>query len=355
MVRGRVYSLSPNIMIQSRRSEDVLNKETILDKVSEYQIFQYFCTHFDEPNKKFKSDLREDNSPTVSITQYRGRLWYKDFGCPEHSFDCFAYVGYKYSLTFYETLRHIDVSFGLGLSAGSVRSTVRKLEKKIEEKKPAVIKVRTRDWTQEDLGYWMQFGITKEILVTFDVLPITHYWINEQRFSCSSISYRYRFDCGYKIYRPLEIDFKWASNVGSQCIQGLHGLPDHSDCVFLTSSLKDVMCLAVLDCPSIALQSEMLLPSQETITALEARFKEVIVLYDNDFDKTRNAGQEMAEKICRTYGLTNLIIPSYYRAKDISDLVRDHGLEEAANVIQREENRDTSFKRESQECESQGG
>jgi hypothetical protein len=85
MVRGRVYSLSPNIMIQSRRSEDVLNKETILDKVSEYQIFQYFCTHFDEPNKKFKSDLREDNSPTVSITQYRGRLWYKDFGCPEHS------------------------------------------------------------------------------------------------------------------------------------------------------------------------------------------------------------------------------------------------------------------------------
>jgi 5S rRNA maturation endonuclease (ribonuclease M5) len=112
------------------------------------------------------------------------------------------------------------------------------------------------------------------------------------------------------------------------------------------------MCLAVLDCPSIALQSEMLLPSQETITALEARFKEVIVLYDNDFDKTRNAGQEMAEKICRTYGLTNLIIPSYYRSKDISDLVRDHGLEEAANVIQREENRDTSFKRESQECES---
>ncbi len=338
-------------MIQSRRSEDVLNKETILDKVSEYQIFQYFCTNFEEPNKKFKSDLREDNNPTVSITQYRGRLWYKDFGCPEHSFDCFAFVGYKYSLSFYDTLRHIDVSFGLGLSSGSVRGSVRKFTPQIREKKPAQIKVRTRDWTQADLDYWMQFGITKDILSIFDVLPITHYWINELRFSCTSISYRYRFDCGYKIYRPLETDFKWSSNVGSQCIQGLDGLPDYGECVFLTSSLKDVMCLAVLDCPSIALQSEMLLPSQEVIDEMKRRFDNVVVLYDNDFDKTRNAGQEMAEKICRTYGLINLVIPSYYRSKDISDLVRDHGLDEAANVIKREENRDTQYKKESTERE----
>ena len=59
-------------MIQSRRSGELLDKETILDKVSEYQIFKYYCTHFEEPDKKFKSDLREDKTPTVSISMLVG-------------------------------------------------------------------------------------------------------------------------------------------------------------------------------------------------------------------------------------------------------------------------------------------
>ena len=54
-------------MIQSRRSNEILNKDTILSKVSEYQIFKYFCSNFEDTGKRFRSDLREDNSPTVHI------------------------------------------------------------------------------------------------------------------------------------------------------------------------------------------------------------------------------------------------------------------------------------------------
>ena len=125
--------------------------------------------------------------------------------------------------------------------------------------------------------------------------------------------------------------------MGSECLQGYRQLPKHGDVVFLTSSLKDIMCLAVLGYPSFALQSEMLVPGEETITEAKARFKEVIVLYDNDFDNPRNPGQTMAAKICDTYGLDNLVIPSYYRSKDISDLIRDHGLQAAKDVITRKE------------------
>lgn len=325
-------------MIQSRRSNETLDKDTVLTKVSEYQIFKYFCSHFEEPDKKFKSDLREDKTPTVSISKLGGRLRYKDFGCPEHSFDCFAYVAYKYNLNFYESLIYIDKHFGLGLSGGiRPRRTIQKVEPRIREKTRSQIKVRVRPWAAEDEAYWSQFHITKRILTIFDVHPISHYWINELRFSCDSISYRYRFDCGYKIYRPLESDFKWSSNVGSECLQGYRQLPKHGDVVFLTSSLKDIMCLAVLGYPSFALQSEMLVPGEETITEAKARFKEVIVLYDNDFDNPRNPGQTMAAKICDTYGLDNLVIPSYYRSKDISDLIRDHGLQAAKDVITRKE------------------
>ncbi len=335
-------------MIQIRRSEDVLTKDCVLSKVSEYQIFKHFCPPFQEVGKKFKSDLREDNSPTVSIAMLNGRLRYKDFGEPDHSFDCFSYIGYKYNLDFYGVLTHIDLNFHLGLSTG-IRSqrTVRKVEPRIREKTRSQIKVRVRRWNAQDAYFWKQFNISKHLLCIFDVLPITHYWINEQRFTCNSISYRYRFDCGYKIYRPLEEDFKWSSNVGMECLQGYRQLPENGELVFLTSSLKDVMCLASIGYPSFALQSEMLVPSEETIKEAQARFKEVIVLYDNDYTKSSNPGQTMAKKICDKYGLDNLTIPSHLCAKDISDLVRDHGIETAKNVITREENRCSHHKKES--------
>lgn len=337
-------------MIQSRRSGELLDKETILDKVSEYQIFKYYCTHFEEPDKKFKSDLREDKTPTVSISMLGGRLRYKDFGCPEHSFDCFGYIAYKHNTDFYGALIHIDGVFGLGLSAGvRLNRTIRKVDPRIKEKTRSEIQVRIRELDWRDDRYWDQFGIDRRILRIFNVQPITHYWINEQRFSCDSISYRYRFDCGYKIYRPLERDFKWSSNVGAECLQGYQQLPRSGRTVFLTSSLKDVMCLAVLGYPSFALQSEMLVPREETISQTQERFEEVIVLYDNDFDNPRNPGQTMAVKICEKYGLDNIVIPSYYRSKDISDLVRDHGLQEAKHVITREENRQSYIKKESTE------
>lgn len=340
-------------MIQARRSNDTLDKDTVLSKVSEYQIFKHFCPNFQEPGKKFSSDLREDKSPTVSISMLSGRLRYKDFGCPEHSFDCFAYVSYKYNLNFYDSLKYIDMVFGLGLSSGSSgKIAVRKVEPEIREKTRSEIKVRVRPWDHRDTQYWGQFHIDKRILHIFDVQPISHYWINELRFSCNSISYRYRFDCGYKIYRPLEADFKWSSNVGSECLQGYRQLPEHGETLFLTSSLKDIMCLGVLGYPSIALQSEMLMPSEEIITEAKARFKEVIVLYDNDFDNPRNPGQTMAVRICSKYALDNLVIPSHYCSKDISDLIKDHGLETAKDVIKRTENRDKSYKEESQKRNS---
>ena len=91
------------------------------------------------------------------------------------------------------------------------------------------------------------------------------------------------------------------------------------------------------------------MPGQSTIEEAQARFEEVIVLYDNDFDKESNPGQTMAVKICNKYGLDNLVIPSYYRSKDISDLIKDHGLQEAKHVIERQENRQSYIKKESTE------
>ena len=180
-------------MIQARKSDEYLSRDNVLNKVSEYQIFKYFCRNFKEIGTKFRSDLRDDKSPTVDIALIGQRLLYKDFGHPDHTFDCFAYVAYKYNTDFYGSLIHIDSCFGLGLHTGvRLARTVQKVEPKVRAKTRSEIQVRVRDWDTRDAAYWKQFGISKKLLRIFDVQPITHYWINEQRFSCNSISYRYR-------------------------------------------------------------------------------------------------------------------------------------------------------------------
>ena len=320
--------------IQSRDSNDYLHTSVILSKITEYDIFRHYCPNFKEVGGKFCSDLRKDNSPTVSIVLWNNKLLYKDFGRPDHSFDCFAYVSYKYNLNFIETLQVISNDFGLGLASSTNQSVaITYGDKRIIPKLKTIIKVKYRGWNNEDASYWGSYCISKKLLVKFGVHPIEYYWINETRFKCSSLSYVFCFNSGYKIYRPFETDFKWFSNINKETIQGYSQLPENGEIVFLTSSLKDVMCLEVLGYPSIALQSEMQLPEEKTIQSLNERFKQIIVLYDNDYTSEFNPGQTMSMKICSKYNLRNLCIPSKYESKDVSDLIKNHGKHDSFKII----------------------
>ena len=323
--------------VHSRNSNDYLHTEVILSKITEYDIFKHYCPNFKQVGVKFKSDLRPDNSPTVSIAKINNRLLYKDFGNPNHTFNCFSYVMYKYSLSFMDCLKTISNDFGLNLisKVGNVPKAVtyglNEFEG-IKEKALSKIKVKTRPWTVEDKNFWIQFGVSKELLLTFGVSPIDYFWINNARFKCKTITYVFNFKEGVKIYSPLETDYKWHSNVSIDCIQGYSQL-SKGEIVILTSSLKDIMTLRVLGYQAVALQSEMHFPSEKLIEDLASRFKNIVVFYDNDADKPVNNGQIMANKICEKYKLFNLCIPAEYKSKDISDFVKNHGLKKASNLL----------------------
>ena len=170
-------------------------------------------------------------------------------------------------------------------------------------------------------------------MTKFGVQPIDYFWINEARYRCHTPSYVYNINGRYKVYRPFETEGKWYSNTSKDDIQGWRQLKDNGDIVILASSLKDVMCLNVLGYEAIALQSEMQMPSEELIKQLSERFTVVAVLYDNDFEKDANPGQTMANKICSEFNLINIILPAHYKSKDISDLMRDHGVEVAEKIV----------------------
>ena len=319
-------------MITSRPSNDILHTDVILEKISEYDIFKYYCPNFIELNKKFCSDLRKDNKPSVSIVNFHGNLLYKDFGHPDHTFNCFGYVQKKFNINFSKALVQISNDFGLGLASMNGHSlTYSKpvlYNKTIEDKKVTIIKKKRRPWYTKDALFWMKYRITKEILTIFAVEPIDYYWINENRFSCKTITYAFRFGNKFKIYAPYEQDLKWFSNTSKEIIQGYNKLPERGDVLYITSSLKDIMSLYAMQLRGIAFQSEMQMPGELQMQMLKDKFKKVIIFYDND-----NPGQTMATKICQEYQLDNLCIPSDWGAKDISDAIVVHGFDKVKQFI----------------------
>jgi hypothetical protein len=326
--------------IDCRSSDDRLHTSVILSKITEYDIFVYYCPNFKKLGKKFLSDLRQDKSPTVSIIPYNGRLLYKDFGSSDHTFDCFNYVKYKYNCQFVDALRIIDNDFNLNLSpkTDSIKFTMgvmgyRQSTPKFS-KPPVIIRKKRRLWNKKDAKFWTKYLVTKSILSMFAVEPISHFWINETRFDCRSVSYAFKFKNRYKIYSPYEDKNKWLSNTTKSDIQGFTQLPDTGERLIITSSLKDIMCLYAAGYTAVAMQSEMQIPDEKLISELKERFTTIEILYDNDFDKETNPGQTMAKKICDLYGFNNICIPDEFKSKDPSDLVHKVGnFNELKNIL----------------------
>ena len=309
-------------MIESRDSEAYLHTDVILKRISPYDIFRYYCPTFKEVGQRFCSEFREDTSNDSVIIAWNGGLLYKDFGQPEHAFNCFTYVSYKHGCNFQESLQIIDVDFKLGLGSrdhgiNPVRPKPILYNKVIEQhKKVTIIKKKKRAWNMYDQMFWTPFNITKEILNAFLVEPISHYWINENRFVCKSITYAYRIGLKYKIYAPKEKERKWFSNTNVTQIQGLHMLKGLSGTLVITSSLKDVMTLYSIGIPAIAFQSETTMPDENIIESLKSHFNCIILFYDMDL-----AGQKMAERICGTFGFLNAELDPNWASKDISDFI----------------------------------
>ena len=317
-------------MIESRDSDAYLHTDVILKKISSYDIFRHYCPSFKEIGIRFCSEFREDTSNDSVIINWNGSLLYKDFGNSEHTFNCFTYVSYKYSCTFNEALLFIDTAFGLNLGPKTtvvgVKGPRPKLygHKVVEDKRVTIIKKKRREWTMDDSDFWMPFNITKKILKDFLVEPISHFWINENRFSCQSITYAYRIGLKYKIYAPREKERKWFSNTKSTQIQGLHMIKDLKGTLVITSSLKDVMTLYSIGIPAIAFQSETTMPDEHIILKLKTHFDCIILFYDTDL-----AGQHMADKICSKYELLNVMLDAQWNSKDVSDFIANEVLQQS--------------------------
>jgi len=325
-----------------------LNIQTILSLVDELSLFSYYMGRNVEPGKVYNNPLRTDNNPSLSFYFSNGssncKIRFKDFATGETG-SIFDFIMKKYNVSLSESLIIIDNDFSLGIrksinskvmgevfNASSPIKTVDNLMLQAF-KKNTDIKVSIRDWNNGvDKTYWQQYGITCKILQKYRVYPLRCYWINNSIIYCknSSPSYGYFFgENKWKIYTPLSKQYRWISNVGFNIIQGYEQLPERADYLIITKSLKDIMSFDVLGYHSIAPQNETVLLSDNILKDLWKRFSRIILNFD--YDLTGVSLGNKYRKLNDKYDI--LYFTDKYGSKDLSDYIKNNGLEKARMLI----------------------
>ncbi len=185
----------------------------------------------------------------------------------------------------------------------------------------------------------MQYGISLQTLQFFNVKACSHVYLNkgdkhyvfEYRNSHPLYSYRFYKNNNeyFKIYNPYSDtkEGKWLTNVGSDCLQGYDQLSHTGDILFITKSLKDVMVFYEMQYSAVGLQAETNKLSKKSWDELSNRFKRIILVLDRDDQGYTSTGDFLLE-----YDVEFFFID---KTKDISDYVKNYGLDKAKKLIKK--------------------
>ena len=290
-----------------------------------------------------QSPLREDDdTPSFSFREWKDSIVWKDFGTGE-SGNIVSLLAKLWCLRYPEALQRIKSD-----SENKVPKydLVRKYTGKIKLGTSSTLKVKVRRWKDWDIEYWRSYGISQSFCKWCNVYPVSTAFFTKKLDSDKEVTisvpmdkYAYAYfewkdgKESIKLYQPYSQTMKWLSKHDSSVWdlwqQAFNWAEKKSDeCVILTSSRKDAMCLwENLKVPAMALQGEGYLPKPKVIKQVLNRFKTVYIWYDNDFTHSKdNPGQDNARKLIELYpSLKNIVIPKKYKSKDPSDLYKNWG------------------------------
>lgn len=313
-----------------------ITKDFILSKVNQESIMQHYTGQDVNSKKLFTSVLRTDNHITVGYYKSRsGILYMHDFATNEH-LDCWNVVMKLFSCSYYQALDIIAKDFGL--IEGNHQISTFKVIPEIKETESAKIQVQIKDYTQEELDWWLQFGINKKLLKKYHVYSLQHVFLNgELKFTSSPKCPIYGYYFGkdkngedkFKIYFPFKQDYRFIGNLTQKILQGYKQLRDSSDLLIINKSMKDTMACRALGFDSVSPNSETTFPNEKQIEEFKKRFKHILVIFDND-----KPGLHNLWLVRKKYPELNYFwIPKELGAKDLTDLIKLVGLDKVKELV----------------------
>ncbi len=318
-----------------------VSKDEILAKISEYQLWKFYCHNFQEIDKSFLSELYVDSKPSCRIyINDKNVMCYKDFGTGDH-YDIFGYIQAKYSCTFHECLNIIAADFKIRDIKVDIIPTMIAANDNIPiiniPKVKSRIEIVSQNYTSIDANYWLQFGIPLQLIEDYNVFSAKFAYLHKGdknvvfEYKRSNPIYAYRFTNDgkytYKLYFPYaDKKYKWLFSGGAaNDIEGHDQLDLHGDILILTKSLKDCMAFRLFNLNAISLQGEANKLEAGLVTKLLRRFDKIIVNYDND-----DQGIKSAKGLVDKYKFDNFV---FDEAKDLSDLIKLKGIDYTKEVL----------------------
>jgi hypothetical protein len=327
-----------------------INKEFILERVTEEAIFERYMGMRPDLIGTFRNPLRVDSSPgCVFYVNKQDRIKFKDYS-RGWDWDCFNVVEYLFNISFKEAVERVAIDFGLTEGKVSQVAQVR-----VERRKEKLeLRVKRREWNQEDKDYWYgKYYLTRKDLV--NTSPISHAWyvrdgiIDPEPFyyyKQGDPCYAYHFpDYGlyeYKLYFPFRAKGRKFRQTNGDIIQGLYDLPPKGHILIITKSNKDRLIVnkggKLLEMYGIASMSEAQIIPKELMVVLLGRFDYVFTLFD--FDR---AGIRLARMYKTQYDIPYLFFGTSFRkglfklgeggVKDLADYVDIYKWEATLELI----------------------
>lgn len=306
---------------------DNITLDWILSKVTEYDIYAKYIGQF-KVGMIYNSPFRKDKNPSFGIyySKRTKQLLFKDHGTGE----CGNVI--KFVSLFTGKTEYSDILSDIVDKLNITNNTKLVSSKQYIPPTETVIGVVRQEFTDVDINYWKQFNISINTLKKFNVNSIKYYLCNgivKGTYKRENPMYAYKVYNNFKIYRPLADKYtKWRNNLTDYDIQGYEQLPQKGDILFITKSMKDVMCLHEMGYPAVSPSSESTFLPKDVLEQLKTRFKRIIILFDRDV-----AGVKRSRKLSRETGLEAIFINKKFKAKDISDAVKANNFEEIKNWL----------------------
>ena len=276
----------------------------------------------------YNSPFRKDKNPSFGIyySKRTKQLLFKDHGTGE----CGNVI--KFVSLFTGKTEYNDILSDIVDKLNITNNTKLVSSKQYIPPTETVIGVVRQEFTDVDINYWKQFNISINTLKKFNVNSIKYYLCNgivKGTYKRENPMYAYKVYNNFKIYRPLADKYtKWRNNLTDYDIQGYEQLPQKGDILFITKSMKDVMCLHEMGYPAVSPSSESTFLPKDVLEQLKTRFKRIIILFDRDV-----AGVKRSRKLSRETGLEAMFINKKFKAKDVSDAVKANSFEKIKNWL----------------------
>ena len=310
----------------STRTAITMSLKDLLDKLTDYDIYSYYVGQF-KIGKLFNSPLRsDDKNPSFAIFKgINGGLFFKDHGSGEGG-NAIKFVKLYKNINTKDELERELLRIVRKMNPNS-GNAIRTYSYSVDSG-PTDIGIVRQPFTDVDKRYWKQFHISIDTLRKFQVFSIKYFLCNRVvrgTYKETSPMYAYKVDDKFKIYRPLASKFtKWRTNLTNRNVQGLSELPvEGGNLLIITKSLKDVMCLYEMGFNAIAASSETTFIPDDILDSLRHKWKNVIMLYDRD-----KTGMLESRKYSKQYKLDALFVHKRFKAKDVSDAVKDNSYNE---------------------------